>query len=119
MPAERRASAPVRIPFVRRCALRFEEGTESSAFLVNLNVLGAYVELDVMLPVGQPLRCAFRLPGTERELELEAVVAWNNPRQQHPVHSLPPGFGISFRNLSAGARAAIVGLVAAYELGER
>jgi Tfp pilus assembly protein PilZ len=119
MPSERRASAPIRIPFVRRCALRFEEGTSTSAFLVNINVLGAYVELDAMLPIGQPLRCAFRLPGTERELELDAVVAWNNPRQQHPVHSLPPGFGISFRNLTTQARGAIAALVASYETGQR
>ena len=119
MPTERRASAPLRIPFVRRCSLRFAEGTATSAFLVNLNVLGAYVELDAMLPLGQPLRCSFRLPGTERELELEAVVAWNNPKQQHPVHSLPPGFGLSFRNLSAEARAAILALMAAYETGLR
>jgi hypothetical protein len=24
-----------------------------------------------------------------------------NPLQQHPVHSLPPGFGVKFRDLSA------------------
>jgi PilZ domain len=119
MPPERRAGGPPRIPFVRRCSLRFAEGTATSAFLVNINVLGAYVELDVMLPLGQPLRCAFRLPGNERELELEAVVAWNNPRQQHPVHSLPPGFGISFRNLRPEIRAAISALVAGYETGLR
>ncbi len=119
MSPERRASGPPRIPFVRRCSLRFAEGTTTSAFLVNINVLGAYVELDVMLPLGQPLRCAFRLPGNEREMELEAVVAWNNPRQQHPVHSLPSGFGISFRNLSPEARAAINALVAGYETGLR
>jgi len=119
MPTERRTAAPVRIPFVRRCALRFEEGTETSAFLVNINVLGAYVEMDAMLPIGQPLRCAFRLPGTERELEIDGVVAWNNPKQQHPVHSLPPGFGLSFRNLTVAARRAIVGLVADYEAGLR
>jgi hypothetical protein len=35
------------------------------------------------------------------------------------VHSLPPGFGLSFRNLSPEARTAIAGLVASYELGER
>ncbi|HEY6553882.1 MAG TPA: PilZ domain-containing protein [Vicinamibacteria bacterium] len=104
---------------MRRCSLRFAEGTATSAFLVNINVLGAYVEFDVMLPLGQPLRCAFRLPGSERELEIEAVVAWNNPRQQHPVHSLPPGFGISFRNLSPEVRAAIHALVAGYETGLR
>lgn len=119
MPQDRRAGAPQRIPFVRRCSLRFAEGTSTSAFLVNINVLGAYVELDVMLPLGQPLRCAFRLPGNERELDIEAVVAWNNPRQQHPVHSLPPGFGISFRRLDEEARKGILALIAAYETGFR
>ena len=119
MPQERRISGPVRIPFVRRCSLRFAEGSATSAFLVNINVLGAYVELDVMFPLGQPLRCAFRLPGNERELEIEARVAWNNPRQQHPVHSLPPGFGISFRNLDGEARKGILALIAAYETGLR
>lgn len=119
MPPERRTTSHLRIPFVRRCSLRFAEGSVTTAFLVNISVLGAYVELDVMLPLGQPLRCAFRLPGTERELELEAVVAWNNPKQQHPVHSLPPGFGISFKNLEPAGRAAILGLIAAYETGMR
>jgi PilZ domain len=119
MPKERRANGPERIPFVRRCSLRFTEGTAASAFLVNINVLGAYVELDVLFPLGQPLRCAFRFPGNEREIEIEAVVAWNNPRQQHPVHSLPPGFGISFKNLSDESRGAILGLIAGYETGRR
>ena len=119
MPPEKRGSGAPRIPFVRRCSLRFAEGTATSAFLVNINDLGAYVELEVMLPLGQPLRCAFRLPGNERELEIEAVVAWNNPRQQHPVHSLPPGFGISFRNLTAEARGSILAVMAAYETGLR
>ena len=65
------------------------------------------------------MRCAFRVPGNERELEVEGVVAWNNPRQQHPVHSLPPGFGISFRNLSPEVRRAIHALAAGYETGMR
>ena len=56
MPPERRARGPLRIPFVRRCSLRFAEGTATTAFLVNISVLGAYVELDVMLPLGQPSR---------------------------------------------------------------
>jgi PilZ domain len=100
---------------VRRCSLRFAEGTATTEFLVNINVLGAYAELDAMLPLGKPLRCAFRLPGNERELEIEGEVAWNNPRQQHPVHSLPPGFGIRFRHLAEDVRGAILALIAAYE----
>ena len=53
-------------------------------------------------------------PGQDEGGELEGVVAWLNPRQQHPVHSLPPGFGISFRELSDGNRRAIEGVVEEY-----
>jgi hypothetical protein len=41
-------------------------------------------------------------------------VAWTNPRQQHPVHSLPPGFGVSFRDLSEANRKRIEGVVQEY-----
>jgi Tfp pilus assembly protein PilZ len=115
MPRERRNSSTVRIPFVRRCSLHFGDAEEVSAFLVNINVLGAYVALDEMPPLGEAVRCSFRLPGSELRLEITGIVAWNNPSQQHPVHSLPPGFGLSFRNLSGAGRTAIETLVAAYE----
>jgi len=115
MPVERRNSASVRIPFVRRCLLRFGDADEMSAFMVNINVLGAYVALDEMPTLGQPVKCSFRLPGSELRLEVTGVVAWANPKQQHPVHSLPPGFGLSFRNLTHEGRTAIESLVAAYE----
>lgn len=115
MPRERRSSSSVRIPFVRRCSLWFGEAAEVSAFLVNINVLGAYVAMDELPALGQHLRCSFRVPGTERRLEVNGIVAWSNPKQQHPVHSLPPGFGLSFRELSDAGRTVIESLVAAYE----
>jgi Tfp pilus assembly protein PilZ len=99
-PGERRSSGLPRVPFVRRCAAEFEDTRSASAFLININVLGCYVALDEMPRLGQRLVCRFRLPENENEVTVEGVVAWTNPRQQHPVHSLPPGFGVSFRNLS-------------------
>ena len=36
------------------------------------------------------------LPESEREASVDGSVAWLNPQQQHPVHSLPPGFGVQF-----------------------
>jgi hypothetical protein len=30
---------------------------------------------------------------------VRAVVTWLNPRQQHPVHSLPAGFGVHFQDI--------------------
>ncbi len=33
-------------------------------------------------------------------MQVGCVVSWQNVRQQHPVHSLPPGFGVRFVSLS-------------------
>jgi Tfp pilus assembly protein PilZ len=102
------------VPFVRRCSLEFEEAGPATAFLVNINVTGAYLALEDMPRLGQRVVCRFRLPETEQEVTVEGVVAWTNPRQQHPVHSLPPGFGVGFRQLSDENRSRIEAIVREY-----
>jgi len=122
----------VRVPFVRRCRLEFGDGRTGTAFLVNINVNGAYVARDDLRTGGGParagaeapaadlprlhetVRCVFQLPGRERDLIVGAVVSWVNQRQQHPVHGLPPGFGLSFQSLSKPDRDAIAWLVDDY-----
>ena len=111
---ERRAGGALRVPFVRRCHVEFEKAAPVDAFIVNINVLDAYVALDEMPQLGQRVVCRFRLPETEQELTLEGVVAWTNPRQQHPVHSLPPGFGVGFRGLNDENRLRIEAIVREY-----
>ena len=111
---ERRTGGALRVPFVRRCTIDLPGGASAQAFIVNINVLGAYLAQDELPVLGQGVRCRFRTPGNDLELATEAVVAWVNPRQQHPVHSLPPGFGISFRHISARDRARIEAVVADY-----
>jgi Tfp pilus assembly protein PilZ len=91
----------LRVPFVRRCGLTFDDGTSASAFIVNINALGVYVAHDEMPKLGQGVRLQFSVPDSDRELSLEGSVVWLNPRQQHPVHSLPPGFGVKFQAVSA------------------
>ncbi|HVR70777.1 MAG TPA: PilZ domain-containing protein [Vicinamibacteria bacterium] len=118
----------VRVPFVRRCRLEFEDGRTGSAFLVNVNVNGAYIARDdlgrpkdfVQAPAAdlprlhEAVRCVFQLPGRDRDVVVDAVVSWVNPRQQHPVHGLPPGFGLSFQQMSKKDRDAITWLVNDY-----
>lgn len=106
-PEERRSSPLLRIPFVRRCWLALEDQAEISAFLVNLNVLGCFIALDLTPAVGTRVALRFTLPGNERELVAVGVVAWLNRWQEHPVHSLPLGFGLRFAELSAEGRARI------------
>ena len=114
-PAEkRRAGGAIRVPFVRRCRLEYGGRVDEGSFIVNINVLGVYVAQDVMLPLGQKVGVRFPEPGSEREIVAEGVVAWRNPQQEHAVHSLPPGFGIAFRAVSADAKRRIEQIVDAY-----
>jgi Tfp pilus assembly protein PilZ len=111
---DRRTSGLLRVPFVRASTLLFDGGVPESAFIVNINVLGAYLACDEMPDLGRGAVVRFQPPGTENELELRGQVAWVNPRQQHPVHSLPPGFGLKFVSLSDHARGKIEEIVRDY-----
>jgi Tfp pilus assembly protein PilZ len=111
---KRRAGGAIRVPFVRRCQIDYTGGQSDSAFIVNLNVLGAYVAHEVMPALGRKLVFRFHVPGSEREVVTDGVVAWTNPQQEHPVHSLPPGFGVAFRALSDDARSRIEQIVFDY-----
>jgi Tfp pilus assembly protein PilZ len=111
---KRRAGGAIRVPFVRRCQIDHDGGATESAFLVNINVLGAYVAFDQMPPLGRSVVCRFQVPGNETEVRIEGVVAWTNPGQEHPVHSLPPGFGVAFRALTDESRGRIEEVVFDY-----
>jgi Tfp pilus assembly protein PilZ len=54
------------------------------------------------------------MPGSERSIAVRGVVVWLNPRQQHPVHSLPPGFGLKFADLTSDDRERIERVVEEY-----
>jgi len=144
--AERRSSGLLRVPFIRRCSLSYDDGRTSSAFIVNINVLGAYVARDdvpqaapptkggrrrgktpapdgaavvpapgePMPELGQLVHCRFQLPEQACDVAVDGIVSWLNPRQQHPVHSLPPGFGVRFQGLSPDAHDCIQELVEQY-----
>ena len=111
---KRRVGGAIRVPFVRRCQIEYTGGQSESAFIVNLNVLGAYVAHDVIPVLGRTLVFRFHVPGSEREVVTDGVVAWTNPHQEHPVHSLPPGFGVAFRGLTEDARTRIEQIVSEY-----
>ena len=114
-PPPPRKPTQVRVPFVRRCALLFDGGASASAFIVNINGLGVYIAHDEMPTMGQGVRVTFNVPDSELELALGGAVAWLNPKQQHLVHSLPPGFGVQFRGLSAEDTRVIERVITDYE----
>ncbi|MCU0240955.1 MAG: PilZ domain-containing protein [Vicinamibacteria bacterium] len=111
---ERRSSGMLRVPFVQRCRMEFDNGFATTGFLININVLGAYVAYENMPELGVGLICRFRTPGNDLELSINSVVAWINPVQQNPVHSLPPGFGIKFESMPEEGYQRIAELVRNY-----
>jgi hypothetical protein len=112
--ADRRSSGLLRVPFIRRCAVAFDDGTSASTFTVNINVLGAYLARDQMPRMNQAVTITLAAPGKDVQLVLRGTVTWLNPRQQHPVHSLPPGFGVRFEPLAPEDRRCIEGIVEDY-----
>lgn len=111
---ERRSGGLLRVPFVRRCQIDPQEGEPFWAFVVNINTLGAYVACDAPPAVGRGVTCGVAFPGNATQWQLSGIVVWCNPCQRHPVHSLPPGFGVRWQALPRDARARIVVVVAEY-----
>jgi hypothetical protein len=111
---QRRSAGLLRVPFVQRCELQFDDGARDEALIVNINVLGAYVARDHAPRLGQALRLRFGVPGRTGAVEAQGAVAWVNGRQDHPVHSLPLGFGVRFVGLGDEARRRIEAIVGDY-----
>jgi Tfp pilus assembly protein PilZ len=111
---ERRTRGLLRVPYVRRCFLEFADGQSDEGFTVNLNVMGAYVARDALAREGEGVALRFGLPDSEHHVVAKGVVVWINSRQQHPVHSLPVGFGMKFTELGEEDRARIERLVASH-----
>jgi hypothetical protein len=128
-PGDRRTPDPPRIPFVRRCWLELPDGKVVSAFTVNVSPVGAYLTradfapadpeapppADELPQVGERVTCRFTVPDSETEVTAQGTVTWLNSRQQHPVHSLPPGFGVRFDALSPEDRQRIERTVREYK----
>ena len=103
----------LRVPFVRRCMLALGD-REHDAMLIDLSVAGVYVQSNVSLSEGDEAILKFRVPGNDRLLEIQTIVVYVNRDQKHPVHSLPPGAGLRFRNLSVEDSKLIVGAILTY-----
>lgn len=130
---DRRMPDPPRVPFVQRCMLELPGGRVVSAFTVNMSAVGAYLTRDDFAPadpkapppadelpkVGEKVVCRFLLPDRHDEVTAHGTVTWLNSRQQHPVHSLPPGFGVRFEAVSPADRERIEQMVREYSRKRR
>lgn len=98
MPNKTGLPPTLRIPFVRRCVLR-GAGSDTEAMILDLSLRGVYVATEELPEVGTELDVCFTVPGNVTELALHGTVAWVQRDRTHPVHGLPPGYGVRFTKL--------------------
>ena len=115
-----RISAPAprsgfrRMPYVEPCVIVGESSTWDGV-ICNLSLLGVYVTLDPVPPMGVHLRLYFRTPDVPDPLEAACEVVWINDMASPATSALPPGCGLRFLELDDAARAEIELLAVEYE----
>ena len=65
----------LRIPFIRRATLTHQGGTEA-AFVIDLGLLGVFIERSEPLPKGEDVELEMTLPGSEVPVRAGCRVAW-------------------------------------------
>ena len=109
----------IRIPFIHRGSMEHDAAHES-VFLLDLGLLGAFVERAEGLPVGSRVVLRFPLPGNEIPVVVTCRVAWWHPVEGRLVSkALPAGLGLEFMEISDGDRGRLKEHLIGYLSGER
>jgi hypothetical protein len=100
----------IRITFIQKATLAHAGGVEER-FLIDLGLLGVFVEREEPLPEGSSVQVSFRLPGNELPVTARCRVAWWHPAEMVLTSkALPAGLGLEFTDIEGAA----VGRVRAY-----
>ena len=95
-------------PVNQRQHTRFDFKLEVSAntghqfftgFTENISTGGLFVQTYQTMPLGSVLSMAMRIPGLDREFQLECEVRWVREYSEMTPHMLP-GMGVRFINLA-------------------
>jgi hypothetical protein len=93
----------IRITFIQKATLTHAGGVEER-FLIDLGLLGVFVEREAPLPEGAPVEVSFRLPGNELPVAARCRVAWWHPAEMVLTSkTLPAGLGLEFLDLDGAA----------------
>ncbi len=76
-----------------------------AGFVENISAGGVFVATHVLKPVGEHLELTIHLPDREEPLHAVGEVRW--VREYSEASDVPPGMGVRFVQLPAGAQAAI------------
>jgi len=86
-----------RIPVEQLMQARLvREGVDTVGRVLDLNNAGAFVATELVLPKNTRLEVELRLPGVEKSLPLQAVVARHTEAVEGRYRTVPAGLGIVF-----------------------
>jgi len=95
----------IRIPLVRRAGFSVR-GEDEEVFVVDMGVLGVFIERNDELPVGELVEIRFPLPGNEIPIRATCRVAWfHAPGTRLASKALPAGLGLEFTDMTEADRA--------------
>ena len=104
----------LRIPFIRKATLTHEGHTEE-AFVIDLGLLGVFIERAEPLPKGDALELEMTLPGSEIPVKAGCRVAWwHEGDTPLASKSLPRGAGLSFIEIGEADRTRLRDLLEDY-----
>jgi hypothetical protein len=86
-----------RIPVEQLMQARLvREGVDTVAQVLDLNNAGAFVATELVLPKNTKLEVELRLPGVEKSLPLQAIVARHTEAVEGRNRTVPAGLGLVF-----------------------
>jgi PilZ domain len=98
----------LRIPVEQLMEVRlYGEGIDTVGRVVDLNNAGAFVATDLTLAKNAKLKVELRLPGADKSLPLDALVARRTEAVEGKTKTIPAGLGLVFLTQNVMERAFI------------
>lgn len=105
-----------RVPYMERCAIG-TAGSEHAGLICNLSLLGAYVHVDPLPELRDPVSLTFALPDGEPPVRAVASVSWVHDGGNSRPATVPVGFGARFVQLRSREIQRLAALVAGFPGG--
>lgn len=106
-----------RVPFMQGCTVG-ASGDEHPGLICNLSLLGAYVHVDPLPELRDPVTLSFLLPDGGTPIRAVASVSWVHDARHGGAPTLPTGFGARFTELGSAEIRRLAALVAAFPSGD-
>lgn len=79
------------------------DGVFHCEYATTLGAGGMFLDSDLALAVGTPLKLRFRLPGSRDLHEIEGRIAWRHGGEEAEARATSPGLGVEFTDAVGAA----------------